>query len=399
MRKLWSLAGFGMRKSAIFLAIWVVPGVSIAQAAEPGKPVTNSLSSLFDLRGTIAVSSGYDSNPDEAAEADGSAFVRLDAEGELAFGEEDGLRGSIGFDGSLIRFSDDTFGTDHEYLAEASVEYALTDSVDVALGGFRYEDGTDDPATLEEEIWASVKRAGALFDLDFRGSVNEYKENIDRAEVEDDDLEVFDYRTYSGTLKSRLLTASPVRPVAELRLSRLDYLERRPGKPERDATEYSIMAGLQFEATQTLRVQLGLRGNERFFDVGGTDSHTNIGPDIQIEWAPGDSLSVDFSLVRGFEEAAYEEGLIRDVTSAEIDAAYQATERLSLGAGGKVSAVEEVGAAYRKTELEAHGDVRWKLRDNVNLLLEGYVLREIRHDDADESFTRGVVRAGLEASL
>jgi hypothetical protein len=85
------------------------------------------------------------------------------------------------------------------------------------------------------------------------------------------------------------------------------------------------------------------------------------------------------------------------VTEAELEFTYHATERLRVHGGGSVAEVEEVGVPYHMTELEDYADIRWALRQHLNLVLEGWVTREERHDDPEESFDRAMIRAGLEA--
>ena len=388
-----------MRNASILSAVIAIS--SIAAPAAAGPSAFEELISTFELRGTLGLSAGVDSNPGEAAdpEAEGSAFGRVDGEIHIRVGEDGATRAFVDIEGAAVNYADGTFDEEHRYEVDVELRQPLGESLEISLGAERDKDATDDPPTTSDEIWGQVAADTPLVKSEVRGTISEYREDIDPAEIAADDLEVFDERTYSAELHAELNTGSILKPVVKARVSAIDYLERRPGKPERDATEYSAVAAIAVQVEDNLTVQLGLRRNERFFEAEGIGSYSSIGPDVEIEWEPNDRASVQLWLNRGFEEPSLEDGFIRDVRSAGADWTYRVTDRLRLKGGASAAEKREIGTDYHKTDLEGYAEGRFALREGVDLLLGAYIDHEIRHDDPDGDFTRSALRTGLEASF
>lgn len=386
-----------MQKTQALAVILVVGAATAPAGAE--MPDASDLLSVLQMRGTIGLSVGVDSNPEEESSGKGSSFTRIEGKTSLQIGDDEGTRAVLDVDGAAITYTDGTVDQDYWYSIDLEIAQPLRDGLEFSLGASRYEDATSDPTTTDQEVWTQASVATSAVDFDLRGSIGEYREEIDRAEIEADDLEVFDYRSYSGRGRAELHTGSPVSPVGEVQVSALDYLERRPGKPERDALQISVMAGARLKVADNATIQLGLRRNERFFDAVGAGSQVTFGPDVEIEWEPNERISLEFSIDRTFDEPTREDGLVRDTIKAGLDWTYRASDKLRLSGGASVKRTKEAGTEYYKSELEAHADARFALRNHVDLLVEGFFDTEARRDDPSRDFGRASVRAGIEASF
>ena len=385
-----------MRATAFFF-LFLAVGLSAPSAS--AEPSWNDLFPAFEIRGTLGLSAGADSNPDEVPEPEASGFGRLDGEIHVEIGEGDGFRAFADAEGAAQTYTDGSLGEEYRYEVDIELRQPLGETLEFSLGAERAEDTTDDPPTTSHDVWGQMAVETAIVLVELRGTIRDYREDMPRAEIVADDLEVFDERAYSVRLRSQLNIGAPIRPMAEARVSAVDYLERRPGKPARDAIEYSLAAGVAVDINDGLAVQLGLRRNERFFEAEDAGSHSNFGPDLEVEWSPNDRVHVLVWMYRGFAEPSFEDGLIRDLSVAGIEWSYDATDRLRFDGGLGAADEEEVGTDYHKLELDGYAEGRFALRDGVDLLLGAYFDHEIRYDDPGDGFTRVAARAGLEASF
>ena len=225
----------------------------------------------------------------------------------------------------------------------------------------------------------------------------DHSEEISGREIEEFDLEVLDYVSPAVVLRAELLPESSMRPLVEVGLAGLDYGRPRPGKRDRDATQVYLIAGAELEPSEELRVRLGLRRNERFFEEAGDSSFASTGPDLALDWEPDEHFGLELSLSRTIEEPSREDSLVEDVLAAELKAALQASERLAFTAGAEVERVDHVGIDEREIELSVFADARWQLNERLTLLAEGW--NKIEGLGHDEAVHRTTIRAGIEATF
>lgn len=386
------------RVAAAIAGVLSVPCLHSWAAAQQQDTGGQLLSGL-ELRPTIAVTGGFDSNPQEEADGEGSPFARLDLGLRATLGEEDGTQAILELEGILIEFLDSEEERQHEYTAEFELAHQVDEDLRLSAGLLHEGENLTDPPTRFTEAWSRVEAEVGRFEIDLRGRVNEYRELVDRAEIVEDDLEVFDFRSAAAELRTTFDTGRSFEPLLRARVTGFDYLEQRPGKPNRDAVEYSMMAGVEVEPADDLQIEAGLRRTERFFDEPGAGSYARIGPDVRVTWDPNDRLSLSASYGHYFGEPTFEEVLVLDTTFLEVDASWQASERLRLTGGAVLSEEEEVGTGVRNVEWEAHADARWLLRERLYLLAAARVAREVPGDPDADGFRRTIVRAGLESTF
>lgn len=370
-----------------------------AAAAQEEEPARNQLLPGLDLRPTVGVSAGYDTNPRELPDGGGSAFTRLDLGLRASLGEESGTQAVLNLQGNLVKFLRSGEDMQHELLAELEVGHVVSDELRLSLGVMHQRDGQDDPATTFSEAWAQAEADLGRVDLTLRGAVAEYRERVDRAEIVELDLEVYDYRTAAAEVRAMFDTGTRVAPLVRGRVVAIDYLERRPGKPERDALEHSVMAGAAITLSDALFVEGGLRHTQRIFDDPGAGSYSRIGPDVEIAWEPTEELRLTAAYGHYFGEPSHEEVLVLDATFAQLDVAYQASERLRLAGGAVFTDEKEVGTPFHTRRWEAYADARWLLRERLHLIAAARLEQERPQDPEADAYRRVIVRAGLESTF
>lgn len=385
-----------MRKLPILVAC--ACGAAVAAPAA-GASSWEEFASHFDLRGTIGFSAGVDSNPEEESDGEGSAFGRTDGEIEIQLGESGEPNVTLTIDGAAVRFTDGRAEDDYRYAVDLEIEHPISEGVEISAGASRDRDATSEPTTTDDEVWAELAADAGIVHFEIRGTVSEYRESIAMAEIEAEDLEVFDYRSYQVGLRAEFDISGRVTPILEQEASAIDYLDRRPGKPERDAFEHSVLVGARAELTENTAVQIGVRGITRSFEADGVETEFTLAPDVEIEWQPNDRTSIELSAGRSFDEPTREEGSVRDEAKVELDWSYRATDRLRFNGGASISRTVELQTPYRKIEFEGFAAARYALRENLDALVEAYLDNESRRDDPGSDFTRAIVRAGLEGSF
>jgi hypothetical protein len=383
---------------APFLAILCLAAAATAQEAQE-EPVRQPLVGDLDLRPTVGVSAGYDTNPRESPDGRGSAFTRLDLGLRASLGEESGTQAVLNLQGNVVKFLRSEEDIQHELLAELEVGHAVSDELRLSFGAMHQRDDRDDPATTLSEAWAQAEADLGRVDLTLRGAVAEYRERVDRAEIVELDLEVYDYRTAAAEVRAMLDTGTRVAPLVRGRVAAIDYLERRPGKPERDALEHSVLAGAAITLSDALFIEGGLRHTQRIFDDPGAGSYSRIGPDVEITWEPSEELRLTAAYGHYFGEPNHEDVLVLDATFAQLDVAYQASERLRLAGGAVFTDEKEVGTPFHTRRWEAYADARWLLRERLHLIAAARLEQERPQDPESDAYRRVIVRAGLESTF
>jgi hypothetical protein len=389
-----------MQRAAAAVAA-LVPMLCLAAvaAAQEEESAPNQLLAGLDLRPTVGVSAGYDTNPRELPDGPGSAFTRLDLGLRASFGEETGTQAILNLQGNLVKFLRSEEDMQHELLAELEVGHVVSDELRVSLGAMHQRDGQDDPATTFSEAWAQAEADLGRVDLTLRGAVAEYRERVDRAEIVELDLEVYDYRTAAAEVRAMFETGTRVAPLVRGRVATIDYLERRPGKPERDALEHSVLAGAAITLADALFIEGGLRHTQRVFDDPGAGSYSRIGPDVEITWEPSEELRLTAAYGHYFGEPNHEDVLVLDASFAQLDVAYQVSERLRLAGGAVFTDEKEVGTPFHTRRWEAHADARWLLRERLHLIAAARLEQERPQDPEADAYRRVIVRAGLESTF
>ena len=224
-----------------------------------------------------------------------------------------------------------------------------------------------------------------------RGAVAEYRERVSRADVVELDLEIYDYRTATAALRAALDSDRRVAPLLRGRVAAIDYLERRPGKPERDALEHSVMAGAAVTLSDALFIELGLRRTERVFDAPDVGSHARLGPDVEVTWRPSDELRLTAAYGHAFSEPSEEAVRVVDASVARLDAEYTPGERLALHGGVSLTEEKHVGTGGRTRRWDASADARWLLRERLYLIAAARYEEELglRYDQLDRYVLTG----------
>lgn len=399
------MTGAAASRSWIAAAALLVAGVTSAAAdqeaakAEPEAWQEEVLSG-FDFDATLGASVGFDSNPAGDADGEGTFFNRLDLTQSLVLGEDGETQAFVDFEGNLIRYFGGPREVDHEYSARLEVYRPLTDNVSLSVGVLHQKDATDDPASALTELWTSVAADLDVVRWDARLAVGDDRDFVDSREIRLFDLEVFDHVYGTGEIRTEIDTDSRFAPVLETRLTALDYQVPRPGKPDRDATEYSLMAGMEIDAPRDLRFQIAARRNERFFDDRRFEAYDSTGLDLEAGWTPDNDVTFEASYERSLDEPLSEEGSVLDVAETTLEIYYPITDRVNLRAEATHTTEKEIGTEYRLAEIEAEAELRWSLRDNLAVLLAGEAGREVVDDaTGSETTDRGIIRAGLEATF
>ena len=326
---------------------------------------------LDDFTATLALRAGYDTNFDEEVEAVGSAFVAVDAsiEGERTVGGTD-LFASVR--GSVIELFELDVRTRYDATGAFGARREIADGLTVEAAGAIGIDGDGTEVTIDRtaSIGTQIVRPGAVFGL--RAGYGQDTTIVDRS---DDDAEADtsgDTRRLAAEGAVLLRPGSTFSPVAEVQVTRIDFLADLDGDEEdegtildRDATEISALVGARLRPSDDLTVTAGMRIAHRVFDEPGAEAVTRAFPELGLDWDATERLNVYASVSRFLDEPDLDASRVQDVIAVAGGFSLTLNELVSFFAFGGYDRLKEIGEEGRSEEIFASAGVTIEPNDTL----------------------------------
>lgn len=271
----------------------------------------------------VEAEAGYDSNPDNFFEEDGSALLKLEAGFKLTAETASefyklAVRGRfidyhdlpedirhrsdlrVSFDSTIVLSESETLYTGTNFLrdlislARADIGHSYTDYV-LKKEDFRIKVGTK--SHVEHNFDNDEQRADETFD-DF---------SVSRAKA-------FDFYRSDVSINVLTFTQSWLQPFAIFDYGNINYYNQQAGASiDRDANEFYAIAGVRLQPANNFRIDVGYRYNNRDMDDRNFSREENGFVDINMFWKPIDSLKITGIVERHFDEPSASFGVVEDV--------------------------------------------------------------------------------------
>lgn len=379
-------------KAALAAAICLC---SLAQEGSAGsKPPFN----LNGIAFTPKVGSllGYSTNPDEVPDGESSAFVRYDAGLEAAM-KAGASRLKMEVNGTLVKYEDLDKDLRWLYEAKASGETKITKS-DILEYDLRHrrdnlDDRYDELSHRARAFWTHTAD-----EMEVKlGAVFRNKDFLEPASHNE-----FDYLSPGAELTLRAFPNGQVSPFAVLRAARLDYLNQVESIIDRDAMNYSVTAGVQWQPVKTFELSFGGRYNLRDVEDKDFDLIDNVFADLQLRWSPSDRFDIKAAVWRELAEPYKSNGVAADQITSELQLAFEPAERIRLEGKGSIQWEHEIGSNVDSMDYEVSATGYYEVNSSLRAYLRGRQLWENDRNTArneNERSTTTEFIAGIETTF
>ena len=163
----------------------------------------------------------------------------------------------------------------------------------------------------------------------------------------------------------------------------------------RQSSDGWAVAGLRIQITNTLRLDLGGRVNQRWLETSAHDDHTSGFIDAKLVWQPSEQLFVEFNIDRTLIEPYSADAYVTDLTSYTVYVSAQVDPRTRLTFDSGVLDADQIGSLDRFKEYYAGGKLAYALDQRTELFTEVYATHII-NTATDEDGDRLRVAAGMK---
>ncbi len=355
---------------AAFTSPWKADAVAAAPAPlgfEPAPGVTFVPSAFSEI--------GYDSNPSQTfADAKGSAFTRSGA-GFVLSSVSERVVSDVSAGGSMMDYLNGTeLGDPLRFagFAKGSLTYLVQPGVTVSSAAFidydgqsvnrNQTDGANAELAFRDQAVSSFLRV-KFFDVQYLNSLPvdvpvspislNSAFNYNRSEVK-----------WGGLYGNNLLLA----PYGEAAAARVQYTDQPdPALIDRSADDYYAKAGLRWAVSPVLSADLGWRFNTRDTDDRRVTSFNSNGFDGSLSWRPSPFFQLSASADRTIGEPSSAFGILADVRSYSVKAAYLPVPGVTVSAAGGWQAVRDIGSGVEYRAPFANALVSWAYNNRVQL--------------------------------
>lgn len=349
------------------------------------------------LRPSFAVSSGYASNPDEEVDGEDSAFIRTDAGLEIS---KKFKRGEIGFAirGQLVDYFDLADPLRWNYKTKATGDWEVTKEDTLTFEAEREHDALFDPETVDHKANAAWTHKTKDYDFRFRGLF----ESEDLVLDDDDSDNEFDYVKPALEARLRLMPEAKLSPFVLLRAAIVHHPTQDETLIDRDARDYSVIAGVRWRPNDKFTAEIGGRYNLRELDDVDIPRHDNAFVEANLIWEPSDKFEFELRIERQNDEPSAEGSVVADTTTYEASVTYKPAEKWRLEAIASYEREKEIGGEEVQDTFEYDATAAYGVNDNVDLFVNFRQFYEIDRDffdDTREETSNTVIRAGVAAKL
>jgi opacity protein-like surface antigen len=349
------------------------------------------------FRPSLALSSGYATNPDEEADGEGSIFTRGDLRLDLS---KKLKKSNIGFDirGTAVDYHDLRDSTRWRYVAKFTADAELNDTDSLDFEAVRDDDALFDPRTIEHTAKLTWERKGKTVETRLRGSF----EQEDIVLEDDDEDNKFDY--YLPAVEGRLLfmPKSKISPFVLARAGVVRHPNQGASSTDRSGFDYSAIAGLRWKPSDEFEVSVGGRYNLRDVEDKDIPHHDNAFVDARLTWTPNDKFEYEASIERKNDAPSADGSIVADTTTYEASFTWKPTDEWEIEAIGSYEREKEIGGEEVQDTIEFDSTASYKIGEATKLFAN---FRHFFEKDRDtstgerEKVRNTVVRLGVESTF
>ena len=346
----------------------------------------------------IAGSMGYDSNLDEEVGGRSAAFQRYDVDASYRHKGDDGeIR--FDFDGSAKRFfdveEDDQWRYQVGIVGERNYEKEK-----ITIGINREHDTLNEDDTTTNEAYLQIDRNGRFANLRMRGTLEHETASFDQDD-EDEPTSAPTFVERSIETEVRILPDRTLSPFLRATISGVSFQNQDEDDLNRNAGNYSAVAGISIKPNDRFRLDIGGRINLRHFDDQDLATETNAFLDVRLAWNPNDDLEVTGSVTRELDNPDNIDSVFSDSTTYEAALEWQATEKTSVELSAELSETRDSDSEDTTKELTVSGKLSQQVHDNLSLFvaLDQLWARESESEEPPQKYQRTEIRTGLEVEF
>lgn len=354
----------------------------------------------------VETEGGVDTNPDNSFDEDGTGFVK--AEAGLRTTIEDGDEFyAIQFKGRYLDFGDLEVDPDRQDFKAAidsrftlsSTEtlsagtYFLRDLISVAKADIvhsylEYAKRTD---TYRIKVLGKNHTEHNLYS-DEQGTLSADAFAVSRSDA-------FDYSRSDAQIAVLGFAQNIVQPYVIADVAHIDYYNQVAGASiDRDALEQYGIAGLRFQFSPDLRVDLGYRLNNRDFDDRTISQRTTDFIDVNVFWQPFRGLRLTGIVERYYDEATSAFGLVDDVKSYGVTFDWDIDDKWRLAGTTYLDQERAVGDTIRYDKVTSTLALTHYYNEHVELFLSG-LSKWVDEEASADSYERYKIGSGIRVKF
>jgi len=354
---------------------------------------------------------GYDSNPNQSFDEEGSPYLRSGVNvGLMAIGER--TIANVAATASWLHFGEEIIRQDRlDANVEASVVYLLMPGLTVAAGGLYDRDGVFDGTYISEN-----QTAGGFLELGYenktitsflRGRFMDLRYLSDQLPplgiappliplVQSSAFDVQRSEISSGILIGNRYWLGI---YGEANAGLVDYIKQPlESVVDRDGGDYYAKAGIRVTFSRSLLGDFGWRWNRRDLEDQRISEFNSNFFDGSLTWRPSPFFWLTTTIERIIGEPSRDLSLLADSRSFELNMGYLPVAGVQITFGGMRQLVNEIGAdfTYRSTLVGA--EVSYDYSSRVQLY-SGLRYEYVEADQQDLDYDRLRVGAGVRVLL
>ncbi|MBN2301380.1 MAG: outer membrane beta-barrel protein [Lentisphaerae bacterium] len=350
---------------------------------------------------------GYDSNPDQSFDEEGTPFLRSGVGANLA-GIWKRTAAELSASGSWAHFADEDLPrTDRlNGTVSGNVAYLLRPGLTIAGGGLFDHDELG--ATEDETAagYAELAYNDALLTSFLRGrfiDVQYLSDDLPDGIAEADSpfflTSAFDVERTELSAGAIIGKNSPVGIYGEVTIADVDYVNQaNKAVLDRDADDQSIKGGVRFGLSAYLRADVGWRWNRRNLEDPVIDDFESSYFDGSLTWAPSSYFYLSASIERLIGEPSAAFGRLSDIKQYELKANYVPVDGINVSLRAIRQHTDEIGNEfeYQSSILDAELSYDYSRRVQIYTSLRYEHLEEDgKTSVSDREYDRFRVAAGL----
>lgn len=378
-----------MRMRCLLLLVTVLAhpaGVYAADTDETKK------SSSFTQTPYAALSTGYDSNPDQEVNGEGSGFNQGNLGLRLGY-EQGSTEVDFRLEGIYRELWDNEDPDRWRYRASIDVETGLTEDGKLELGLKRTGDAILLPPTTTDNAYAAVRHETKALEL----RLESFAERERNGSGDDED----DYHKFGVRNRSKALPKEKLSPFLKVEYAYVEFPNQDTSFADKNGHDIAAIAGLSWQPSSKLRIDLGGRFNIRLLEDDDTSHYENGFIEFDLEWQPTDDITLTAAIERRLDEPSTDEGVVEDETNYRAGLSWQVAERILFETKASYKREKEIGAGEIKNEWEAEAKISYDLTDDFRLFTEAGFLwnREKTSGEPAETFDQLVIAGGVETTF
>lgn len=351
----------------------------------------------------IETEGGYDSNLDNLVNGPGSAFEKTETGGSLKINRpgETYYFTALGRQAVFMDLEDSN-RWEVKLSGDATFDLSATDTLNLTTAYHRDFFSLDHADIYTSDIEYAKKEADYRFRLQARSTT---EANIGGNQQGGQARDVFnvtrgkayDYSKTEGYTTLLGFTRSVVQPFAIYDIANLDYFSQVANPLiDRNAVEQYGIAGLRFQFSADLRVDVGGRINYRDFEDKTTTDFTSSFGDVNVFWQPLENVKITMVMERVIKEPSTSFGLADDVRTGGVTLDWNITRDWLLSGAGYYDRVEAIGDDLRYNKYLATLSLTYYPNEHLELFAST-LAKWVDEEVTGESYDR--YKAGLGARI